>query len=212
VQRDVRNLKSRLLTLRQEAQRGEPASRQLQTLGMMVADYQNAYNNWGQIVGRYKLQNPPRLSPIGEALNEVERLLKLAVAGEDLTPTTGSVSSSRVARLMETLGEQVRQYREQLPAFVNYPEHKGLLLYCDQIEGYLTSLDGQQQNPGGGPDALRRQAAGLQRVVTLLVAQTETLDARARAAGLRAPNDATTLRGLARSLGTLADELENELH
>jgi hypothetical protein len=212
VQRDVRNLKARLLALRQEAQRGEPASRQLETLGTMVADYLSAYNNWGQIVTRYKLQNPPRLSPIGESLNEVERLLKLAVSSEDLTPTTGSVSSSRVARLIQALDDQVRQYRELLPAFVNYPEHKALLLYCDQIQGYLTSLENEQQNLPTAPDALRRQAAGMQRVVTLLAAQTETLDARARAAGLRAPNDATALRGFAKNLGKLADDLENELH
>ena len=212
VQRDVRNLKSRLLALRQEAQRGEPAARQLQTLGTMVADYLSAYNNWAQIVTRYKLQNPPRLSPIGEALNEVERLLKEAAASEDPAAVTGTVGSSRVVRLLETLGGQVREYREELPVFVNYPEHRALLLYCDQIQGYLETLQSQQLSAAAGSDALRRQAAGLQRVVTLLAAQTDSLDTRARAAGLRPPNDATALRGLARSLVTLADEFENELH
>ena len=212
VQRDVRNLKSRLLALRQEAQRGEPAARQLETLGTMVADYLSAYNNWAQIVTRYKLQNPPRLSPIGEALNEVERLLKKAAASEDPSTASGTVGSSRAGRLLETLGGQVREYREELPVFVNYPEHRALLLYCDQIQGYLETLQSQLPSPAGGTDALRRQAAGLQRVVTLLAAQTDSLDARARAAGLRPPNDATALRGLSRSLVTLADDLENELH
>jgi hypothetical protein len=213
VQRDVRNLKSRLLQLRQEAQQGEPAARQLETLSSMVADYQNAYNRWGQIVTARRMQNPPRLSPIGEALNEVERLLKLAASGEDVSPNGGSVSSSRAARLLETLGGQVQQYRESLPVFANYPEHKGLLLYCDQIEGYLTSIQGAQQNPVAGPDAVRRQAAGLARVVTLLAAQTETLDARARAAlGTRVPRELATLREHARALTALADDLENELH
>jgi hypothetical protein len=212
VQRDVRNLKSRLLQLRQEAQQGEPASRQLETLGTMVADYRNAYDRWGQIVTQYKMQNPPRLSPIGESLNEVERLLKLAVNFEDLTPTTGSVGASRVARLLPTLDTQVQQYRGLLPVFVNYPEHKALLLYCDQIQGYLASIENEQQNSVGGPDAIRRQAAGLQRVVTLLSAQTDSLDARARALGARAPRESATLRSLAQSVSQLADDLENQLH
>jgi hypothetical protein len=213
VQRDVRNLKSRLLQLRQEAQQGEPAAQQLETLGTMVADYQNAYSRWGQIVTSRKLQNPPRLSPIGEALNEVERLLKLAVAAEDVTPAGGTVSSSRVARLLETLRGQTQLYRENLPVFANYPEHRSLLLYCDQIEGYLTSMAGEQLNPAVGPDAIRRQAAGLARVTSLLCAQTDTLDARARAASTtRVPRELATLRDLARSLGSLADDLESELH
>jgi hypothetical protein len=212
VQRDVRNLKSRLLQLRQEAQQGEPASRQLETLGTMVADYRNAYDRWGQIVTQYKMQNPPRLSPIGESLNEVERLLKLAVNFEDLTPTTGSVGASRVARLLPTLDTQVQQYRGLLPVFVNYPEHKALLLYCDQIQGYLASIENEQQNSVGGPDAIRRQAAGLQRVVTLLSAQTDSLDASARALGARAPRESATLRSLAQSVSQLADDLENQLH
>ncbi len=212
VQRDVRNLKSRLLQLRQEAQQGEPASRQLETLGTMVIDYQNAYNRWGQIVTQYKLQNPPRLSPIGESLNEVERLLKLAVNFEDLTPTTGSVGASRVAQLLQTIDGQVQQYRGLLPAFVNYPEHKGILLYCDQIQDYLATLSTLQQNPTSGPDALRRQAAGLSRVVGLLAAQTDSLDARARALGARAPREAATLRSLSQSLTQLTDDLENQLH
>jgi hypothetical protein len=169
-----------------------------------------AYNNWSQIVTRYKLQNPPRLSPIGESLNEVERLLKETVAAAD--PAAGSASSPRVARLLESLSSDVRQYRETLPVFVNYPEHQALLLYCDQIQGYLETLQGLQADVAGAPDALRRQAAGLARVVTLLSAQTETLEARARAAGLRSPNEATTLRGLARSISRLADDLETEVH
>jgi hypothetical protein len=212
VQRDVRNLKSRLLQLRQEAQQGEPASRQLETLGTMVTDYQNAYNRWSQIVTQYKMQNPPRLSPVGESLNEVERLLKLAVNFEDLTPTTGSVEASRVARLIETIDAQVQQFRGLLPVFVNYPEHKSLLLYCDQIQDYLTSISNEQQNSLAGPDALRRQAAGMQRVVALLSAQTDSLDARVRALGARAPREAATLRSLSQSLSQLTDDLENQLH
>jgi hypothetical protein len=212
VQRDVRNLKSRLLTLRQEAQQGEPASRLLETLNAMVADYQNAFNRWGQIVTQYKLQNPPRLSPIGESLNEVERLLKLAANFENLTPTTGSVGASRVAQLLQTIDGQMQQYRGLLPAFVNYPEHKGILLYCDQIQDYLATLSNLQQNPTSGPDALRRQAAGLSRVIGLLSAQTDSLDARARALGARAPREAQTLRGISQNLIRLADDLENQLH
>jgi hypothetical protein len=162
-------------------------------------------------VTRYKLQNPPRLSPIGEVLNEVERLLKETAGEEDPSLTSGSIPSSRVVRMLESLTGQLREFREELPVFVNYPEHRALLLYCDQIQGYLETLS-EGQDAAGGQDALRRQAAGLQRVVTLLAAQTDSLDARARAVGLRPPSDATALRGLSRSLVTLADDLESELH
>jgi len=212
VQRDVRGLKSRLLTLRQEAQSGEPATRQLETLTSMVASYQTAFTSWNQIVTRYKLQNPPRLSPIGETLNEVERLLKYSASFEELTPATGSVTSSRVARLMSTLDQELRQFRESLPVFVNYPEHRALLTYCDQLEGYFSTINELQQNPAAAPDALRRQAAAMQRTVELLAATAETVEQRARAAGGRATEAGIRLAGQARRLASLANDFESELH
>ncbi len=212
VQRDVRGLKSRLLTLRQEAHSGEPATRQLETLRSMVASYQTAFTSWNQIIQRYKLQSPPRLSPIGEALNEVERLLEHAANFEDLTPATGSVASSRVARLIATLDQDLRLFRESLPLFVNYPEHRALLTYCDQLEGYFSTITDLQQNPTAAPDALLRQAAAMQRTVELLVVTSENVEQRARTAGGRAVEAGTRLATQARRLASLANDLESELH
>jgi hypothetical protein len=211
VQRDVRGLKSRLLTLRQEAQSGEPATRQLETLTSMVASYQNAYTTWNQIINRYSLQNPPRLSPIGETLNEVERLLKEAASLDDLTPATGSVASARVARLLGTLDQELRLFRESLPLFVNYPEHRPLLTYCDQLEGYFSTLGDLQQNPAAAADPMRRQAAGVQRTVELLATTADSVEQRARGAGGRAVEAGTRLATQARRLASLANDLESEL-
>jgi hypothetical protein len=211
VQRDVRGLKSRLLTLRQEAQSGEPATRQLETLTSMVASYQNAYTTWNQIINRYSLQNPPRLSPIGETLNEVERLLKEAASLDELTPATGSVASARVAQLLSTLDQELRLFRESLPQFVNYPEHRPLLTYCDQLEGYFNTLGELQQNPAAAPDAMRRQAAGMQRTVELLATTADSVEQRARGAGGRAVEAGTRLATQARRLASLANDLESEL-
>ncbi len=212
VQRDVRGLKSRLLSLRQEALSGEPATRQLETLTSMVASYQAAFNCWNQIISRYKLQNPPRLSPIGETLNEVERLLRQAAQSEDLTLATGSVSSSRVARLMSTLDEDLRLFRESLPLFVNYPEHQALVTYCDQLSAYFSTINSLQQNPAAAPDAMLRQAAAMQRTVELLVATAESVEQRTRAAGGRAVETGARLAAQARRLASLANDLESELH
>ena len=212
VQRDVRGLRSRLLTLRQEAQSGEPATRQLETLTSMVASYQAAFHSWNQIINRHKLQNPPRLSPIGETLNEAERLLKQAANSEDLTPATGSVSSSRVARLISTLDQDLRLFRESLPLFVNYPEHRALLTYCDQLEGYFSTINDLQQNPTAAPDAMLRQAAAMQRTLELLAVTSENVEQRARAAGGRAVEAGTRLAAQARRLASLANDLESELH
>ena len=212
VQRDVRGLKTRLLTLRQEAQNGEPAARQLETLRSMVASYQAAFTSWNQIVSRYKLQNPPRLSPIGETLNEVERILEADAGGEQLTPATGSVSSSRVARLLGTLDQDLRAFRESLPLFVNYPEHRALLTYCDQLQGYFGTLGELQVNPAAAPDAMRRQAAAMQRTVELLVVTAENAEQRAQAAGGRAVEAGAKLVAQARRLASLAGDLESQLH
>jgi hypothetical protein len=178
----------------------------------MVASYQAAFTSWNQIISRYKLQSPPRLSPIGETLNEVERLLEEAAGGEELTPATGSVSSSRVARLLITLDQDLRAFRETLPLFVNYPEHRALVTYCDQLEGYFGTLGELQQNPAAAPDAMRRQAAAMQRTVELLVVTAENAQQRAQAAGGRAAEAGAKLVAQARRLASLAGDLESQLH
>ncbi|MEX2176108.1 MAG: hypothetical protein WD872_17230 [Pirellulaceae bacterium] len=212
VQRDVKAIRSRLLELRQQTQENQPASALLDTLTSMVADYQRAYGSWGQIVTRRNLLNPPRLSPVGDTLNEVERILKEAVASEDLTPGTGS-ASTQVARQLETMSGVVRQYRETLPPFVRYNEHAALMQYCNQLDDYLSTLQALQQDGRTPPDTIRRQAAGLQRQIGQLSATTDSLDARVQAvfsASLRSGSAA--LRGHVVHLRQLADALESELY
>jgi hypothetical protein len=213
VQRDVRNLKARLLELRQQAQDGEPAAVLGQTLSTMVTDYQSAYSRWGQIVKTNNLLNPPRLSPIGDTLNQVEQLLNDAVASEELTPATGSVALSRITRLTQTLAAEVRNFREQLPAFAGYPEHRALLTYCDQLDSYVANIDQGQSSLAVAPDSLRRQVAGMQRVIGLLQANTDSLEARAQGGGTTAARrQAPFVRSIAARIGDLADDLESELH
>ena len=179
----------------------------------MVADYQDAYSRWGQIVTRNNLLNPPRLSPIGDTLNQVEQLLNEAVANEDLTPATGSVAGSRIVRLTQTIAAELRTFREQFPAFVNYTEHRALLTYCDQLESYLATIEQGQDSLAIAPDALRRQVAGMQRVIGLLQANADALDARAQAGGsVAARRQAPLVRTSAARLGDLVDDLESELH
>ena len=213
VQRDVRNIKSLLLELRQGAQDGQPATTLKQTLQAMVADYQDAYSNWGQIVTTYRLQNPPRLSPVGETLNQVEQILNQAAASEALTPAYGSVGLSRVARLLGTIGEELRQYREALPSFAAYNEHRALLLYLDQLDDYLATINDAQRTAATAYDVSRRQAAGMQRVVSLVSAQTDSLAARVQAAGTRELQlQARNLQNETNRLADLVDDLESELH
>ncbi|MDX1948516.1 MAG: hypothetical protein SFU86_24230 [Pirellulaceae bacterium] len=212
VQRDVRNIKTRLLTLRQETQDGQPASRLQATLQSMVADYQAAYANWGRIVTTYRLQNPPRLSPVGETLNQVEKILTDAVAAESLTPASGTVGQSRVARLLGTIGEELRQYREALPAFAAYNEHRALLTYLGQLDDYLAAISAAQRSPATAFDTSRRQAAGMQRVVALVAAQADSLAARVQAAGSRdLQNQARNLQNETNRLADLVDDLESQL-
>ena len=213
VQQEVRNLKNRLLELRQEGQDGQPASLLKQTLQAMVADYQDAYARWGRIVTNYRLLNPPRLSPLGDTLNQIEQILNQAVASEGLTPATGSVSSSRIGRLIATLGQEQRQFRELLPNFTAYQEQRALLLYCDQLDDYLAAINDAQRNPATAPEAIRRQAAGMQRVVGLVIANADALAARVQASGTRDLRTlASSLQGEANRLADLIDDLESELH
>jgi hypothetical protein len=179
----------------------------------MVASYQAAYNRWGQIVTNYRLLNPPRLSPLGDTLNQVEQVLIRAAASENLTPATGSIGASHVARLLGTVSVELRQFREYLPAFTSYPEHRALLLYCNQLEDYLATINDAQRNPAGGLEVLRRQAAGMQRVIGLVTANAESLAARVQAAGTRElRTQVLALQSKASRLADLIDDLESELH
>ena len=214
VQRDVRNLKNRLLTLRQQTADGEPARQLSQTLTSMVADYQNAYTRWSNVVSTHRLLNPPRLSPVGETLNQVEQILNTANGEEDWTGAApGSVASSRISRLLETIDVEARSFREGLPPFGNYNEHRSLLLYLDQLDGYLTTIEEAQRNVAVDPTSLRRQAAGMQRVVELLTINAQNLEARAGAAGTaNLRRQAAALRTKANRISDLVDDLESEVN
>src|SRR5438067_51575 len=78
VQADGRDLKNRVLLLRQQAGAGQPAAVLKQTLNSMIGEYQDAFNRWNQIATTTRLLNPPRLSLIGESLNRVEQLINQA--------------------------------------------------------------------------------------------------------------------------------------
>ncbi|MCU0879242.1 MAG: hypothetical protein MUF06_15775 [Pirellulaceae bacterium] len=211
VQTDVKALKTRLLSLRQETLDGQPAAVLLDTLHSMVDDYSAAYSRWGQIAASYNLVNPPRLSPLGETLNEIERILG-EQAGSDLVPATGSLSAARATRLLEALQQELRTFREQLPVIVNYPEHRSLLTYCDQMSSYLQTISALATDRTAAPDAMRRQAAGMQRVAELMLAQADSVVTRSTPTGARPPAAATNLRSQAQRVRTLAADLEGALH
>jgi hypothetical protein len=207
VQTDVKALKTRLVALRQETLDGQPATVLLDTLHSMVDDYTAAYTRWGQIAASYSLANPPRLSPLGETLNEIERILQEQV-GSNLVPAAGSLSATRTTRLLEALQQELRAFREQLPVIVNYPEHGPLLNYCDQMGSYLQTISALATNPAAAPDAMRRQAAGMQRVAELLLAQADSVVTRSTPTGGRTPAAATQLRAQAQRVRTLAADFE----
>jgi hypothetical protein len=210
VQTDVKALKTRLLSLRQETLDGQPVGVLLDTLHSMVDDYSAAYGRWGQIAASNNLVNSPRLSPLGETLNEIERILE-EQAGGDLVPASGSLTAARATRLLEALQQELRAFREQLPVIVNYPEHRSLLTYCDQMSSYLQTISALATDPTAAPDAMRRQAAGMQRVAELLLAQADSVVTRSTPTGGRTPPAATQLRAQAQRVRTLAADLEGAL-
>jgi hypothetical protein len=209
VQRDVRNLRTRLLTLRQQANSGEAARVLQQTLNQMVSDYQNAYKTWSQIVTSYRLQRPAQLSPVGETLNRVERMINDAIASGDLTP--GGLS--RISGLVVSLDGELAGMRSVLTAFSGYPEQRSLSLFVEQCAGYTLSIGEAQTNTSTSIDSQRRLAAAMQRVIGLMQAEADSLDQRVRSAGtLDQQTRAADIRRRVTRIGSLADEIEADLH
>jgi hypothetical protein len=106
VQTSCRSIRSRLLTMRQLTAEGQPASTLKQTLSQMVGDYQQAFDRWNQTVASYRLINPARLSPVGETLNQVERLINEAVAGGQ-----PAAEASRIGQVLALVSTEVTEGR-----------------------------------------------------------------------------------------------------
>jgi hypothetical protein len=209
VQRDVRNLRTRLLTLRQQAGAGEGATTLQQTLNQMVGDYQAAYNRWSQTVATYRLQRPAQLSPVGETLNTVERMINDAIASGDLTPS----GPTRISGLVASLDGELAGVRSTLTAFSGYPEQRALGLFVEQCAGFTQSIDDAQANSATTIDSQRRLAAAMQRVIGLMQAEAESLNQRVLSSGTRdLQTKAADVRRRIDRIGSLADEIEADLH
>lgn len=209
VQRDVRNLRSKLLTLRQQAGAGQSATVLQQTLSQMVGDYQGAYTRWSQTVSTYRLQRPAQLSPVGETLNAVERMINEAVANGDLTPS----GPTRISGLVAALDGELTGMRSALTVFSGYSEQRALNLFVEQCAGYTQSIDDAQSNGATSIDTQRRLAAAMQRVIGLMQAESDNLTQRVASAGTRDQQTrATDLTRRIDRIGGLVDEIEADLH
>jgi len=207
VQRDARTLRNRIMTLRQQADVGEPAAGLKQTLQLMIGDYQAAYDRWNRVVTQYSLINPARLSPVGETLNRVEQLINESLNSGDL-PASGP---TRVGQLLAALNNDVTSGRRSLVGFTGYREQQSLDLYLSQLNDYLSSINDAQTRVT--PVDTRRLAVAMQSVVGKLQADADTLNQRVAAAGSRQQQQqAASLGQLAAGIGRIVDEIEAALY
>lgn len=207
VQRDARTLRSHILTLRDQAEKGEPATALKQTLQLMIGDYQAAYERWNRVVTQYSLINPARLSPVGETLNRVEQLINESLNSGDL-PTSGP---TRVGQLLAALNNDVTSGRRALVGLTGYREQQSLDLYLSQLTDYLTSINDAQTR--ATPIDTRRLAVAMQGVVGRLQTDTDALNQRVAAAGSRQQQQqAASLGQLAAGIGRIVDEIEAALY
>jgi hypothetical protein len=207
VQRDARSLKNRVLTMRQQAMAGEPASVLKQTLSSMVDDYRYAYDRWNRIVTSYRLVNPARLSPVGETLNRVEQMINDALASGDLTPT----GPTRISQHLSMLSSEVQDARATLGLFAGYREQQAIDLYLEQIAGYVQSIS-DSLSRATTVDA-RRLAVAMQGVIGRMQVEIDGLNQRTATAGTREQRDyAADLRTRAYRIGRLVDDIEAELY
>jgi hypothetical protein len=209
VQRDVRNLRTRLLTMRQQAIAGESAGVLQQSLNQMVGDYQAAFSRWNQIVAAYNIDKPARLSPVGETLNLVERMINEAIAGGDVS----SGGTTQVSSVLVSLDGELAGLKTAVVPFNGYPEQRAMNLYVEQCQGYVLSIRDSQADATTSIDTQRRLAAGMQRVIGLMHAEADSLNQRTLSVGTRdLQTRADDVRRRASRIGTLADELEAKLH
>jgi hypothetical protein len=204
VQRDIRNLKSRVLTMRQQAGSGEPASVLKATLSAMVGDYQDAFDRWNRIVTANNLINPARLSPVGETLNRVEQMINDALASGDLA----SAGPTRIGQLLTSLSSEVAESRRLLTAFAGYREQQSLDLYLQQLDGYAQTIN-DALTRGTSVDA-KRLAVGMQGVVGRMQSEVSGLIQRATTVDVQ--QRAGDLRTRADRIGRLVDDIESQLY
>jgi hypothetical protein len=179
------------------------------TLSQMVGDYQAAFGRWNQVVASYKLINPARLSPVGESLNAVERMINDAVAGGGLSPG----APTRVSAWLSALDTELTGLEATIVPFNGYPEQRSLKLYIEQCKGYVLSIGDSQSGSASSIDSQRRLAAGMQRVIGLMQADADSLNSRTLSVGTRdLQTRAADVRRRVLRIGTLTDELEAQLH
>ncbi len=207
VQRDARTVKSRVLTLRQQAAAGESVATLKQSLQAMVGDYTAAFERWNQVVATHRLINPARLSPVGESLNRVEQLINEALASGD-TPAAGQ---TRAGQLLAALNNDVSIARRTLTAFPGYREQQSIDLYLTQLTDYVQSINDSLARAGTVDG--RRLAVAMQGVVGRLQADVDGLSQRVAAAGSRDQRQqAASLSQFTTGIGRLVDEIEAALY
>jgi hypothetical protein len=208
VQTNAKNLKTRVLTLRQQAASGEPAQALKQTLTQMVGDYQRAFDRWNAIVASYRLQRPAQLSPVGESLNRVEQMINDALASGSPS-TTGQ--PTQVVQLVATLGAEVTEARRVLTALPGYQEQRSIGLYLEQMSGYVQSIADALSRPTT-VDA-RRQAVAMQGVIGRMQVEIDSLNQRLAAAGTRDQRQrGGDLQLRSDRIAKLVDDIEAQLY
>jgi hypothetical protein len=207
VQVDARNLKGRLLLLRQQAGNGQPANTLQQTLAGMVGDYRSAFDRWNRIVSSRRLTSPPQLSPVGETLNRVEALINEALVSGELTPSAPSHASQLIAQV----SSEVTSARSGLSALAGYREQQSIELYLEQLSGYTQQISDALSQQSSA-DA-RRLAAGMQGVIGRMQTDIDSLSHRLE--GMRSSpvkERSAELQYRVARIGRLVDEMEAQLY
>jgi hypothetical protein len=175
----------------------------------MVGDYQRAFDRWNAIVASYRLQRPAQLSPVGESLNQVERMINVALDSGSVPPTTGQ--PAQVVQLVATLGVEVTDARRALAAFPGYQEQQSIGNYLEQMSGYVQSITDALSRPTT-VDA-RRQAVAMQGVVGRMQAEIDSLNQRLAAAGTRDQRQhGGDLQLRSDRIAKLVDDIEAQLY
>ena len=212
-QRAVRNLRNRLLELRQMVVEGEPVTELTLTTRQAANDYQAAAARWDQIVGSYRLINPVRLSPVGTTIDEIYQTLT------NVSPSTTQrvdpqTQYSQVQRLLAAFDEELAAFQTTLAPFQNYQqEYPQLTAYANQMAGYSRSITDLEKDPARNREQQRRYTAGMQRLIDLFDAYSARIEERAIATRVAEPRQkAGELRQSARRLAGLVNDLERQLH
>lgn len=207
IQADCRDLKNRVLLLRQQAGSGQPATVLKQTLNNMIGEYQDAYNRWNRVAATTQLYNPPHLSPIGETLNRVEQLINQGLNSGDLTPQ----GPTRVAQDLALLNGELTEARRDLASLNGYREQQSINLYLEQLSGYVQQINTAISQPTM-LDA-RRLAVGMQGVIGRMQADVNSVNQQV--AGPLTPTlrqQATELAQRVGRMGRLVDDVESQLY